>query len=67
MSLSNPANIEYEVIRTSLLPGLLKVLEHNKASSFASGFKIFEISDVVFKDMEHVVTESVVGARNSRR
>jgi len=32
VSLSNPANVEYEVIRTTLIPGLLKVLEHNKAA-----------------------------------
>ncbi len=67
VSLSNPANIEYEVIRTTLVPGLFKVLENNKAASFTSGFKIFEISDVVLKDSDHVVTESRVGARNSRR
>jgi phenylalanyl-tRNA synthetase beta chain len=67
VSLSNPANVEYEVIRTTLLPGLLKVLEHNKAASFTQGFKIFEISDVVIKDLEHVVTESIVGCKNNRR
>jgi phenylalanyl-tRNA synthetase beta chain len=67
VSLSNPANVEYEVIRTTLLPGLFKVLEHNKSASFTGGFKIFEISDVVLKDATHVVTESIVGAKNSRR
>ena len=67
VSLSNPANVEYEVVRTTLLPGLLKCLQHNKASSFASGFKLFEVSDVVLPDNEHVVTETIVGARNSRR
>ena len=67
VQLSNPANVEYEVVRTTLLPGLLKVLEHNKAASFANGFKIFEISDVVLKDDKHVVTDSIVGAKNSRR
>jgi len=67
VSLSNPANVEYEVVRTTLIPGLLKVLQHNKAASFSNGFKIFEISDVVLKDAEHVQTESKVGARNSRR
>ena len=67
VSLSNPANVEYEVIRTTLIPGLLKVLEHNKSSSFTAGFKIFEVSDVVLKDLTHVTTESVVGARNDRR
>ena len=67
VSLSNPANVEYEVVRTSLLPGLLKTLQHNKSASFASGFKIFEISDVVLPDDQNVITETIVGARNERR
>ncbi|KAL7530611.1 hypothetical protein ACHAWF_003452 [Thalassiosira exigua] len=67
VSLSNPANVEYEVVRTSLLPGLLKCLQHNKSASFAGGFKLFEISDVVLPDDAHVVAESIVGARNERR
>eukprot|EP00581_Thalassiosira_minuscula_P008076 CAMPEP_0183705916 /NCGR_PEP_ID=MMETSP0737-20130205/2881_1 /TAXON_ID=385413 /ORGANISM="Thalassiosira miniscula, Strain CCMP1093" /LENGTH=646 /DNA_ID=CAMNT_0025933183 /DNA_START=32 /DNA_END=1972 /DNA_ORIENTATION=- len=67
VSLSNPANVEYEVVRTTLLPGLLKCLQHNKSMSFAGGFKLFEISDVVIPDGEHVVTETIVGARNVRK
>jgi len=67
VSLSNPANVEYEVVRTTLLPGLLKCLQHNKSMSFAGGFKLFEISDVVLPDDKHVMTETIVGARNSRR
>lgn len=67
VSLSNPANVEYQVVRTSLLTGLLKTLQHNKSSSFANGFPIFEISDVVFKDLQHVTCHSIVGAKNSRR
>jgi len=67
VSLSNPANIEYEVIRTTLLPGLLKTLQHNKSASFTSGFRLFEISDIVLPDDKHVVTETIVGARNARR
>ena len=67
VSLSNPANVEYEVVRTTLLPGLLKTLDHNRSASFTGGFKIFEISDVVVPGNEHVVTETVVGAKNSRR
>jgi phenylalanyl-tRNA synthetase beta chain len=65
--LSNPANVEYQVVRTTLLPGLLKTLQHNKSASFAGGFKLFEISDVVLPDPHHVFTRSRVGARNSRR
>mmetsp|Transcript_24559 Transcript_24559/g.36032 ORF Transcript_24559/g.36032 Transcript_24559/m.36032 type:complete len:638 (-) Transcript_24559:327-2240(-) len=67
VSLLNPANIEYQVVRTTLLPGLLKTLQHNKSASFTKGFKLFEISDVVLPDDNHVVCESVVGAKNSRR
>lgn len=67
VSLSNPANVEYQVVRTTLLPGLLKTLQHNKSASFANGFKLFEISDVVLPDDEHVVTETIVGAKNQRR
>mmetsp|Transcript_13774 Transcript_13774/g.19696 ORF Transcript_13774/g.19696 Transcript_13774/m.19696 type:complete len:654 (-) Transcript_13774:309-2270(-) len=64
--LSNPANIEYQVVRTTLLPGLLKTLQHNKSASFANGFKLFEISDIVLADDEHVNTQTIVGAKNQR-
>ena len=67
VSLSNPANVEYEVVRTTLLPGLLKCLQHNKSMSFSGGFKLFEVSDVVLPDDTNVVTETIVGAKNSRR
>lgn len=67
VSLSNPANVEYQVVRTTLLPGLMKTLQHNKSASFTSGFKLFEISDVVLPDNEHVVTDTVVGAKNRRK
>mmetsp|Transcript_22612 Transcript_22612/g.50295 ORF Transcript_22612/g.50295 Transcript_22612/m.50295 type:complete len:646 (-) Transcript_22612:80-2017(-) len=67
VSLSNPANVEYEVVRTTLLPGLLKTLQHNKSASFSAGFRIFEISDVVLPDDKHTITQTIVGARNERR
>lgn len=67
VSLSNPANIEYQVVRTTLLPGLLKTLQHNKSASFTSGFRLFEISDVVVLDDTNMITETIVGARNVRR
>jgi len=67
VSLSNPANVEYQVVRTTLLPGLLKTLQHNKSASFANGFKLFEVSDVVLPDNEHIVCDSIVGAKNVRR
>lgn len=67
VSLSNPANIEYQVVRTTLLPGLLKTLQHNKSASFTNGFKLFEISDVVVQDKTCVVTDTIVGAKNWRK
>jgi phenylalanyl-tRNA synthetase beta chain len=67
VSLLNPANIEYQVVRTTLLTGLLKTLQHNKSASFSNGFKLFEISDVVLCDDKHVATETIVGTRNARR
>lgn len=61
VSLSNPANEEYEVVRTTLLPGMLKTLYHNKSAPVKNGIKFFEISDVVLQD-----AASDVGARNER-
>lgn len=62
VSLSNPANEEYEIVRTTLLPGLLKVLQHNRAAQVKDGLRFFEISDVVLRD-DH----TDVGAKNIRR
>ena len=61
VSLSNPANVEYEVVRTTLFPGALKTLAYNKSISHKDGVKLFEISDIVEP------TESDVGATNYRR
>lgn len=46
--LANPKTAEYQVVRTSLLPGLLKTIRENKHHSVP--IKIFEVSDVAFKD-----------------
>ncbi|KAJ3336881.1 phenylalanine--tRNA ligase subunit beta [Gonapodya sp. JEL0774] len=60
VKLANPKTIEYQVVRTSLLPGLLKTVASNLNSSLP--IKIFEVSDVAFKD------DSVERrARNERR
>jgi len=48
VKLANPKSIEYQVVRTSLLPGLLKTLSENKAMRLP--LQIFEVADVVFKD-----------------
>lgn len=49
VKLANPKTAEYQVVRTSLLPGLLKTVRENKHHSVP--IKIFEASDVAFKDM----------------
>ncbi|KAH9834265.1 phenylalanyl-tRNA synthetase beta chain [Teratosphaeria destructans] len=46
--LQNPKTAEYQIVRTSLIPGLLKTVRENKRHSVP--MKIFEVSDVVFKD-----------------
>ena len=45
---SNPKTQDFQVARTSLLPGLLKTVYSNK--KMALPLKLFEISDVVLKD-----------------
>jgi phenylalanyl-tRNA synthetase beta subunit len=67
VSLSNPANVEYQVVRTTLLPGLLKTLQHNKSASFTKGFKLFEISDIVLPDDKHESCQTIVGTKNVRK
>jgi phenylalanyl-tRNA synthetase beta chain len=47
--LANPKTAEYQIVRTSLLPGLLKTIRENKHHSVP--IKIFEVSDVAFKDL----------------
>jgi phenylalanyl-tRNA synthetase beta chain len=48
IKLANPKTLEYQVVRTSLLPGLLKTIRENKKHSVP--IKVFEVSDVAFKD-----------------
>lgn len=48
VKLENPKTQEYQVVRTSLLPGLLKTIRENKKHSVP--IKIFEVADVAFKD-----------------
>jgi len=57
--ISNPKTLEFQVARTSLLPGLLKTLQANRKMPLP--LKLFEISDVVIKD-----AGAEVGARNER-
>ncbi|WFC96802.1 phenylalanine--tRNA ligase [Malassezia brasiliensis] len=58
--LGNPKTAEFQVVRTSLIPGLLKTLRENK--KHALPMQVFEVSDVAFKDP----TEKQRMARNER-
>ncbi|TKS81392.1 Phenylalanine--tRNA ligase beta subunit [Collichthys lucidus] len=58
--ISNPKTAEFQVARTTLLPGLLKTIAANRKMPLP--LKLFEISDVVLKD-----ETKDVGARNCRR
>lgn len=44
VKLANPKTAEYQIVRTSLLPGLLKTINSNK--HHAVPMKIFEVSDI---------------------
>lgn len=46
--ISNPKTLEFEVARTTLLPGLFKTIAANK--NMPLPIKLFEISDVVLCD-----------------
>ena len=48
VKLANPKTAEYQVVRTSLLPGLLKTIRDNK--SVRLPLKIFETADISLKD-----------------
>lgn len=57
--IANPKTLEFQVVRTSLLPGLLKTVAANKKMPLP--LKIFEISDVVLID-----ETKETGAHNQR-
>jgi phenylalanyl-tRNA synthetase beta chain len=48
VKLANPKTAEYQVVRTSLLPGILKTIRENKALRLP--IQTFEVADVVLKD-----------------
>jgi len=58
--ISNPATIEFQVARTSLLPGILKTLESNKEVPLP--LRVFEVSDILLID-----PSTDVGSRNKRQ
>jgi phenylalanyl-tRNA synthetase beta chain len=57
---ANPAASDFQVVRSSLLPGVLRTLGHNKDAPLP--VRLFELGDVVLLDPSRDV-----GARNSRR
>merc|ERR1712240_295434 len=57
--ISNPKTLEFQVARTTLLPGLLKTAQANRKMPLP--LRLFEISDVVLRD-----AGAEVGARNER-
>uniref|UniRef100_A0A1B6EWG0 Phenylalanine--tRNA ligase beta subunit n=2 Tax=Cuerna arida TaxID=1464854 RepID=A0A1B6EWG0_9HEMI len=57
--IANPKTLEFQVARTSLLPGLFKTIAANK--NMPLPHRLFEISDVVLRD-----SNAEVGARNER-
>lgn len=58
--ISNPATVEFEICRTTLISGLLKTIAANKDSPIP--IKLFEVQDVVL-----LSEEEVIGAKNHRR
>lgn len=46
--ITNPKTLEFQVARTTLLPGLLKTIHANKKMPLP--MKLFEISDIILKD-----------------
>lgn len=60
VQLSNPKTLEYELVRTSLIPGLMKTLNSNQNERIPQ--KIFEISDCA-----RISAESDTGAKNERK
>ena len=48
VKLENPKTSEYQVVRTTLIPGLLKTIKENRKHSLP--IKVFEAGDIVLKD-----------------
>jgi phenylalanyl-tRNA synthetase beta chain len=60
VEIANPSNSDFQLPRTTLIPGLLKTLSANK--THPRPIKIFELSDCVVKDATHPS-----GCKNVRR
>ena len=61
ITLANPKSLDFQLVRTTLLPGLLKALSNNQGQ-VTLPLKLFEVGDIGFQD-----GSTDVGARNQRR
>ncbi|KAK6458877.1 henylalanyl-tRNA synthetase beta chain (phenylalanine--tRNA ligase beta chain) [Scheffersomyces xylosifermentans] len=50
VKLENPKTVEYQVVRTTLLPGILKTIKENRKHSLP--IRLFEAGDIVLKNPE---------------
>lgn len=48
VKLANPKTVEYQVVRTTLVPGILKTIKENRKHSLP--IKVFECGDIVLKN-----------------
>eukprot|EP00933_Yihiella_yeosuensis_P030614 TRINITY_DN24237_c0_g1_i1.p1 TRINITY_DN24237_c0_g1~~TRINITY_DN24237_c0_g1_i1.p1 ORF type:complete len:629 (-),score=136.45 TRINITY_DN24237_c0_g1_i1:88-1974(-) len=60
VAISNPKTKDFEIVRTSMLPGILKVMTNNK--QLPPPIRLFEVGDIVVQD-----PTKDVGSRNVRR
>ncbi|CAF0733337.1 unnamed protein product [Adineta steineri] len=58
--IANPKTQDFQIGRTSLLPGLLKTIANNQGTALP--IQLFEVSDVILKDLTREI-----GSRNERR
>uniref|UniRef100_A0A0P4W7L9 Phenylalanine--tRNA ligase beta subunit n=1 Tax=Scylla olivacea TaxID=85551 RepID=A0A0P4W7L9_SCYOL len=63
VKIGNPKTMDFEALRISLLPGILKTVAANKHVSLP--LRMFEVADVVVKDSCPIATRGT-GARNKR-
>uniref|UniRef100_A0A7S2WJX4 phenylalanine--tRNA ligase n=1 Tax=Mucochytrium quahogii TaxID=96639 RepID=A0A7S2WJX4_9STRA len=66
VTLGNPMSSEFQAVRTTLIPGMLRTLTENLNQKFSEGVRLFEISDVVLRDPKTAM-EKDIGCRNERR
>lgn len=60
MHIANPKTADFQIGRTTLLPGLLKTIANNRGTALP--IQLFEVSDVILKDLSRET-----GSRNERR